>query len=74
MVCYTEPGLHTPAMFLRYNHCMKNPMTQQVNFYISIAFIASFGFIVAVSIIQVLNPKAPLVQHISSPITLDDLN
>jgi hypothetical protein len=68
----TEPGLHTPAIFLRYNTDMKNPLTQKVNFYISVAFIACFGFFITISVVQVLNPKAALVQHISSPLILGD--
>jgi|GEM_PF-2131274 len=51
-----------------------NPLTQKVNFYISIAFIASFGFIISLSVIQSLNPRAALVQHIKSPITFDEEN
>jgi hypothetical protein len=49
----------------------KNPLTQVVNFYISIGFIASFGFIIAISVIQSVNPSAPITHFISSPISFD---
>ena len=49
---------------------MRNPLTQQVNFYVSIAFVAVFGFFTAITVGQALNKDAPLVAKFASPVVL----
>ena len=50
---------------------MQNQMTQKVNFYVAIGFIASFGIFMTVTIVQSFNKNAFIVKYMSSPIVLD---
>ena len=46
----------------------KNPLMQKVNFYISIVFIAAFGFLLTIKIVQAIQLVNPLSQDTAATV------
>ncbi len=65
-VDYTEPMSRR-----NYALAQQQPLYQAVNFYVSVAFIATFGFFMSITVVQAFDRSAPLVKHIASPVVLD---
>ncbi len=50
---------------------MENPLKQKVNFYVSLGFVLSFGFFMALTVVQAFHKDAFLLKYVSSPIVLE---
>lgn len=53
------------------NSSIQSQLNQKVDFYVSVAFIAAFGFFMSVTVVQAFDRSAPFVKHVASPIVLN---